>query len=240
MGRTVTAVVTHDGALRWAGRPVPGRDPVVGRGRAGGRASGGGARRAGRRLAAAHGRRRRRSARRARHLPRGGTRATGEADPVRLRRRRSPAPAALGARVGRARPLPVGSRARRAHRAARPAQDLEPVGAVPAANRRRAGLAQGHPSLRRRRAGRDRRVRRGRPRPGAGRAGQRARPPAACRRPRVQTAGTPPRRSRPPPWLAWPPPRPASASRRPPSPTVARRRWRRPSAICSTARSGPS
>ena len=156
----------------------------MGRGRAGRRATGGDPGRAGCRLAAAHGRGFRRGARRPGHLPCGSTRATGEARPVRLRRRRSPTPAALGAPVGPAGTPRMGIRAGRPHRAARPAQDLEPVGAVPPADSRRHGLAQGRPRLRRRRAGRDRRVRRGRPWPGADRPGQRAGPPAAGRRPR--------------------------------------------------------
>jgi hypothetical protein len=161
----------------------------VGRGRAGRRPAGGDPGRAGRCLAAAQGRGFRRGARRPGHVPRGSTRAAGEPRPVRLRRRRSPAPAALGAPVGCAGTPRVGIRAGRPHRAARPAQDVEPVGAVPAADGRRHGLAQSRPRLCRRRAGRDRRVRRGRPWPGAGRPSQRAGPPAAGRRPRRELLG---------------------------------------------------
>ena len=73
----VTAVVTHDGACAGTVGPFPCRGPVVGPGRAGRGAPGADARRAGRRLAAAYGRGFRRGARRPRHLPRGGTRATG-------------------------------------------------------------------------------------------------------------------------------------------------------------------
>ncbi len=65
---------------------------------------------------------------------------------------------------------------------------------------------------------------------------------AACCSPtfQVRTAGTRPRRSSRTRCGAWPPRRPASACRRAASLTAARRSWPLPSVTCSTARSAPS
>ena len=176
----VTAVVTHGGACAGKVGPFPVEvpwwaevEPVVAQLE---RDAG----RAGHRLAAADGRGLRRGARRPRHLSRGGTRAAGEARP----RATSPTTITRSGCPGRARRACGNCSGGHPSTSASPGgpsqrQDLEPVGVVPPADRRRHGLAQGHPRLRRRRAGRDRRVRR-RSTPAWCRRSWPARPAACC------------------------------------------------------------
>ena len=206
---------------RREGRAVSGRGPVVGRGRAGRRAPGGDAGSAGRRLAAAHGRGLRRGAGRARHLPRGGTRATGEAHPVRLRRRRSPAPAALGATVGRARAPRLG-----------PGTSTSPgVRCRPrpgtcrgfSACRPPTGRSGSRPSPASPTPSRPRSPRSPRSTPAWCRRWWPARPAACCwRTSRRGLLGRVPAGRGRRVGIAWSPRRPASARGRPPSPTAAR------------------